>query len=209
MSPRITESQNLTLIMTKRKIIYILLFLFCLFVAAAHGMENNNQEVPSLFSAGLTAGWGAPYGTGVEFNYLILNRVDINAGMGINLSGLKIGVGSRLFFTVKRKFNPFIGINYSINSGFDDLEISSSDEESAHYRIPSNRVIHAKFGIKFNMHKQFALLGSAGYGFSLDDNKVTYLEGSRRKSLKNMANIAKAGGIEVSLTMMTTWDFLF
>ncbi|GAA3945895.1 hypothetical protein GCM10022406_29850 [Hymenobacter algoricola] len=61
-------------------------------------------------SLGLSVGWGAPYGLGIDFSRMVGRQADIGLGVGLGLGG-KVGVGARYYFRPAAVVQPYVGLN--------------------------------------------------------------------------------------------------
>lgn len=159
-------------------------------------------------SLGLALGYGAPYGWGVDFSVMVLPKLDVNVGLGASITGGKIGVGSRYYFSPERKLSPFVGANLVYSSGFNHLNITTNNQVSSggynynNYDLivnfKSTSLLHLRGGVRWQPTYRFALLGAVGYGIVLGGDPVEYVSGDFSQGNRNLVNIFSPGGIELS-----------
>ena len=175
--------------------------LVLLFPALTIAVENDttklNTDYERKYYFGLGAGFNAPYGFGLEVGYKLNENMDINTGVGVNLSGGKVGLGTQYFFSPVSKVSPFLGFNFVQSSGIPELVVVVNQDQ-AKYRIPSNNVFHAKAGLRFRTGPVLDILGTLGYSVPLNDKEAEYISGSTSSSVKEFANFVSPGGLEVS-----------
>ena len=93
-------------------------------------LELKEAYIKNRTGLGVTAGFGAPYGLfGVLMSRYLSKNLELNAGLGYDFNGFKIGAGARLYMM---KFNsqlkPFLGLNYAYASG-NTFEIGGATDE--------------------------------------------------------------------------------
>ena len=159
-------------------------------------------------SLGLTLGWGAPYGWGLDVSHLLTRRLDLNAGVGASITGTKIGVGTTYYLAPERRVSPFFGANLVHSGGRKDVHVSEShrvfdhtftSSEQAHINFLSTNLLHLRSGLRWQPTPRFALLGTLGYGFVLGHDPVEYLEAPARESLRDVVRFQSPGGLEISM----------
>ena len=162
-------------------------------------------------SLGLTLGWGAPYGWGLDVSHLLTRRLDLNAGVGASITGLKVGVGTTYYLAPEHRVSPFFGANLVHSGGRKDVHVSEvhrvfdhtfTSSEQAHLDFLSTNLLHLlhlRSGLRWQPTLRFALLGTLGYGFVLGDEPVAYLEEPARQSLRDAVRLQSPGGLEISM----------
>ncbi|WP_400191876.1 hypothetical protein [Hymenobacter sp. B81] len=151
-------------------------------------------------SLALSLGWGAPYGFGLEYAYLVSSHVDVNAGAGLGLGG-KIGVGARYYLTTERAFTPYVGANLVRSGGIDNVRLSVDNEETE-YRLCPSGVLHLRGGLRWQPG-HVGISGTVGQGLRLGGNPVEFSPNYPAPSvrLRNAARILSPGGLEVSVAL--------
>ncbi|GAB3637927.1 hypothetical protein GCM10027422_35170 [Hymenobacter arcticus] len=159
-------------------------------------------------SLGLTLGWGAPYGWGLDVSHLLTHRLDLNAGVGASITGIKIGVGATYYLAPEHRVSPFFGANLVHSGGRQDVHVTEAhrvfdhtytSSEEAHINFLSTNLLHLRSGLRWQPTPRFAVLGTLGYGFVLGDDPIEYLAESSRQSLRDAVHFLSPGGVEVSL----------
>ncbi|MGI4866257.1 MAG: hypothetical protein ACRYFZ_20190 [Janthinobacterium lividum] len=157
---------------------------------------------------GLSLGYGAPYGWGVDFSLLVLPRLDINVGLGASITGGKVGVGTRYYFAPERKVSPFVGGNLVYSGGINHLTIStstqngfggysSSSADDIVVNFKSTGLLHLRGGARWQPTQRFGLLGAVGYGIVLGGDPVEYVAGTQGR--RALVNLFSPGGVELSV----------
>jgi len=156
-------------------------------------------------SLGLTGGWGAPYGWGVDISQMLMPNLDVNAGVGLGV-GLKIGVGARYYFTPQRRVSPFAGVNISRTSGINDMALTvtqgqgyTATEDRIRFSIEPSMVVHVRGGVRCQFRK-IGLIGALGYGIRPGSNPLSYTPGYEPQYLSTVdfMNAITPGGFEIS-----------
>ncbi|WP_019947962.1 hypothetical protein [Hymenobacter aerophilus] len=147
---------------------------------------------------GITLGWGAPYGWGIDYAYMVSPQVDVNAGFGLGLSGGKLGIGSRVYLAPERKVSPYFGANLVLSSATDNT--LSVDNDYVEYRTRANALLHLRSGLRWQPGR-VGLLGTLGYGLRLGGDPIEYspLTPSPAQLTRDVVQAIGPGGLEVSL----------
>ncbi|MCC3158379.1 hypothetical protein LJ737_14110 [Hymenobacter sp. 15J16-1T3B] len=166
--------------------------------------------LPSLYptsAIGLEMGWGAPYGFGVQYAYLVAPHFDVNAGLGLGLGG-KIGVGARYFLRPDRRVTPYFGAALARTGRIDNVDMTLNvrgREEKANFSFKPSGVLHLRGGVRWQPGS-VGLLGSIGYGARLTGDPVvfndTYAYGMPSQDMVNVVRAMSAGGLEVSVGVL-------
>jgi len=175
-------------------------FLFVLFsLICTYNFAQEQEEPIHPHGIGISAGWGAPYGFGAHYHYQFLPNMDLNIGAGFSFSGLRAGLGTRLYL-VKNASSPFIGANYIYTTGITGLEIDI-DDTIGEYEIFSDSALFIRGGYKIdNFYRQFLI--NIGYGFAFDERDALLQSGNQTQTSQDFANLQALGGIEISLTVV-------
>lgn len=161
-------------------------------------------------SFGLSLGYGAPYGWGIDFSQMILPKMDVNIGLGFSITGAKVGVGTRYYFSPEHKVSPFVGGNLVYSSGLNHVTITSTSRGysgSSSYtsyddvvNFKSTSLLHLRGGVRWQPIHRFALIGAIGYGIVLGGDPVEYVAGSSfSQSSLDMVKLFSPGGVELSV----------
>lgn len=159
-------------------------------------------------SLGLSFGWGAPYGWGLDFSYLVASHLDVSVGAGATITGTKLGVGARYYFAPTRQISPFVGANLVRSGGINDLRVTSNSNSGGGYgstadeavvNIKASGLAHLRGGLRWQPSPRFGLLGALGYGVVLGGDPVEYVKSPALQSTRTAVNIFSPGGVEYSL----------
>ncbi|MBW3129092.1 MULTISPECIES: hypothetical protein [Hymenobacter] len=153
-------------------------------------------------SLSVVLGWGTPYGWGLEYSHLLQPNWDVNVGLGVGISGGKIGVGTRYYLSPERKFSPFFGANLVRSGRIDNIELDVNGEHTE-YSIRPNALLHLRSGLRWQPG-HVGLMGTLGYGARLSNDPIVYSTSYPTPSpmLRNWANSFGPGGIEISLALV-------
>ncbi len=150
---------------------------------------------------GATTGMQNPYGLfGLEISYLFSDILDLNAGVGVGFSGVKTGVGLRIFLPNK-DVSPYLGANFIYATGGKEIEVRRGGE-TGYFDIPKGSAIHVKGGVKIRFFFDQWLYLSGGYAFSRNDKEAEFLYGSDSEKIQNFANFSTIGGVQASATFI-------
>lgn len=154
-----------------------------------------NYEYNPKHGIGFIGGWGAPYGFGLEYSYLVTNNLDLNAGLGFSFSGLRTGIGTRYFFKDQGS-SPFAGANFIYTSGLSGLEVSTSDG-TGKYKVESDQALFIRGGYKIEHYNKLFFI-NLGYGIPFDHQNAIWQSGEESSTQQDFANLMRLGGVEVS-----------
>lgn len=146
---------------------------------------------------GLSGGWGAPYGFGIQYSYSPMEKLDITVGGGLSLSGLRGGFGVRYLFKTGQT-TPFLGLNYASTSGVEELMVDTGNGEGI-YDVPSNRAIFLRGGYAIKLDK-IGFFFTTGYGIPVTDKEATFVSGVSNPDNQQFADWMRLGGFELSMT---------
>ena len=157
-------------------------------------------------SLGINLGWGAPYGWGVDLNYLVAAGLDVGVGVGASITGTKIGVGARYHFLPASKVSPFAGLNLVRSGGISNLRVTANNNngsgtttDEAVVNFMPAALLHVRGGVRWQPSRHFGLLGALGYGVVLGANPVEYVQVPAQQSTRTAVNIVSPGGVEFSM----------
>ena len=172
------------------------------------GVSRNVISYPRT-SLGLTAGWGAPYGWGIDISQMLMPNLDVNVGAGLGV-GWKIGVGARYYFAPQRRVSPFAGVNISRTSGINDMELTvesgqgyGASSEVVRFSIAPSMVVHLRGGVRCQFRK-VGLIGALGYGIKPGSDPLSYTLGyePQMQSTRDVVNAITPGGFEFSVGVL-------
>jgi CubicO group peptidase (beta-lactamase class C family) len=159
---------------------------------------------------GLAIGWGAPYGWGLELSHMVTPKLDVNAGVGITITGGKVGVGTRYYFNPERKVSAFVGGNLVRSTGWNNIHVTTNSTSTnggqTYYASGDDAVVnflpatllHLRGGVRWQPIRRFAMLGALGYGIVLGGETVEYVSGNYSQNARNGARLLAPGGVEIS-----------
>ncbi|UOQ54234.1 hypothetical protein [Hymenobacter cellulosivorans] len=162
-----------------------------------------SESVPPL-TLGISLGWGAPYGFGLEAAYRVLPALDANVGIGLGSSGGKIGVGTRAYLPSRGRNHLFAGTNLVYSSSEVAVDVEDTYGVKGRYVIHSSTMLHLRAGL----HHQFrrnALQFALGYGAVLSPNPVVELlpgYGPGSANAQNLVELVGPGGLEISVSFL-------
>lgn len=159
-------------------------------------------------AVGLSLGYGAPYGWGVDFSFMAQRKLDVNVGLGVSITGGKVGVGTRYYFAPERKVSPFVGGNLVYSSGLNHVTIttnsqntyggySSSSKDDVVVNFKSTGLLHLRGGARWQPMERFGLIGTVGYGIVLGGDPVEYVDGTQGR--RTLVDLFSPGGVELSV----------
>lgn len=194
--------------LTKSLILGVLLTAYANFVTAQNkpgsspnflqGTDSPAQYQPLQFKMGFNLGWCFPYSAGVEFGLLFNELVDVNAGVGLGISGAKYGGGLRLYPMRETAVSPMIGTYLFHATGTKDLTISSNGFQAVYDITPETAAL-VNGGFRFRFGSGHYLTAAAGLIFPFYGEQAKYRYGSRNADLQNMANSLATSGFSFNI----------
>lgn len=170
--------------------------------------ELKERDIKNRTGLGLSLGFGAPYGLfGIEISRYISSSVDINAGLGYDFNGFKIGAGTRIYLIkFDQKIKPFLGLNYAYATGssfelggeFDEFGNQIDPDDISQIEIFSDHAIHFSVGGRYLLENQAFML-RVGYSFPFQD-KNPIVRGNESQSRRNFADAMAVGGLDINFT---------
>lgn len=185
---------------------FILLSVLAISLACNFSFANTSMQLDTVprgatTRLGFDLGWEFPYSAGMELAVTIAEAIEINAGVGLGLSGAKAGVGLRAYPLVRSKWSPMIGAHLFTTSGLGEVTITKNTREAL-YKIPSAKGFLVNVGARCRFKNGDYFLVAMGRSISFNDNKSIYLEGSPDSDIKDIADIMGVGGFSFNLTYL-------
>jgi hypothetical protein len=164
-------------------------------------ISEQTKYQPLQFKVGFTSGWKAPYGTGLDFSFLINEVIDVNIGCGISISGTKIGLGTRFYPIRNKNFAPMIGV-YLFNSAGQNSITVSFNTDSAKYRIKPDKAVQIDAGFRYRFGKGHYIITGVGYSIPFKGENAEYLSGSTLDTVRSMADGLRIGGFSINFGIL-------
>lgn len=156
---------------------------------------------PLQVKLGFNLGWTFPYSGGAEFSLLFKELIDVNAGVGIGMSGLKYGAGTRIYPFRSSKISPMVGVYVYRATGTKSVNISVNMNQ-AEYRITPDTAILFNGGMRMRFGRGHYLTAAAGYVFPFHGDQAVYKSGSRDPSLQSFANTVATSGLSINFGIL-------
>ncbi|GAB3839289.1 hypothetical protein [Hymenobacter jeollabukensis] len=149
---------------------------------------------------GLSAGWGAPYGWGLDVGHFFSERLEGTVGGGLAASGAKAGVGARYFLLPQRATSPYFGLNAVYSGRLRDQNASVSGDVP--YDVRPGAVLHLRSGLRWQSDR-VGFLGTLGYGLRLSGYPIRFHEPAEGQAAPRPETVRTArafapGGLEIS-----------
>ena len=153
---------------------------------------------------GFTLGYGSPYGFGIEYNYLLHPRLDVNVGGGLSLSGTRLGFGFRHY--LKGQTSGFyLQSNFIYTTGVSAL-VTTVDEIQGIYSIPSDYGLFFSGGYNIKILDIMHLMVGGGYGIPLQNNPITRQSSIEDVALNKVVNSFKLGGLILNTALIIRFN---
>lgn len=152
---------------------------------------------------GVNLGWGAPYGFSIQYQRNFDSSNSVGTGIGISMSGGRLGLDYKRFFATENKFNPYLGFATSLASGLPEMTVAVNGDSSL-YKVNSGVQATPRGGSRYQL-SSVNWYFNVGYGFPISGGGVKYLSGSQKSANETAAKIVSVGGLEVSGSLY--WKF--
>jgi hypothetical protein len=130
-------------------------------------------------SFGGELGWNGLAGLGLNFSYHPLPQLALDTGLGLGLSGWKLGLRVRANF-LEGEWSPLLGagVLYSVGSGGNEIEIKT-DTDLVKVKYLGAPHLQLVGGVNYTSQSGFTFMAMTGYAILLKKN-VEYASGSEQ-----------------------------
>jgi hypothetical protein len=157
------------------------------------------QEERPKFYLGIGTGFNTYTGlAGVSGNYLVDDKLFVQAGLGLSMWGYKTSLGLRYDRSYRNGFT--FGLNLVHSTGLDDidleLETSSGASREVNMRLERTNSINLKSGYNWWISEKNTFNITLGYAFALKNQPWTVKDGSSLSVTSHQVlDILAPGGI--------------
>jgi len=148
------------------------------------------------FFIGGELGWNGLAGLGVNFSYHPIPYFAMDTGLGLSLTGLRLGIRARANL-LTGEWTPFLaaGLTYANGTGGKTAEVQSKGEKAELEVLPSAYVQFAG-GVNYTGGEGFVFMATTGYALLLEKN-TRYVSGNL--PAYNDQKVLFRGGLIVSV----------
>ena len=115
---------------------------------------------------------------GVNFSYHFIPQLALDTGLGLSLTGWRLG-GRMRFNFLTGDWTPFLGGGAAFASGFGDQAIDAqSGTEKAKIKVLASPFAQVAGGVNYTGTEGFSFTATTGYSFLLKDHNTTFVSGS-------------------------------
>jgi hypothetical protein len=149
------------------------------------------------FFIGGELGWNGMSGLGVNFSYHFVPYLALDTGLGLSLTGWRVGTRIRANL-LTGEWTPFFAAGFSYASGTSgqDIEISSKGEKTK-LRVYKSPFLQLGAGVNYTGTEGFVFTATTGYSFLLRDHNTFHVDGS--PTAYNDVKALYDGGVIVSV----------
>lgn len=128
------------------------------------------NRVRRPFFIGGELGWNGLSGLGVNFSYHPIPYFAMDAGLGVALTGIRLGLRARANLLTS-EWTPFlgVGITYSEGTNGKSLDLQSRGETAKLKLLPSE-YLQLAGGVNYTGHEGFVFMATTGYARVLAAN---------------------------------------
>ena len=118
-------------------------------------------------------------GLGVNFSYHFIPYLALDTGLGLSLTGGRVGARLRANL-LTGEWTPFFaaGFSYAGGTAGQDTDITSKGEKAT-YRVYKSPFLQVGAGVNYTGTEGFVFMATAGYSLLLRDHNTFFVEGSR------------------------------
>jgi hypothetical protein len=158
--------------------------------------DKRPVRVRRPFFIGGELGWNGLAGLGVNFSYHPLPYFAMDTGLGIALTGLRLGVRARVNF-LTGEWTPFLatGMTYSDGSKGKSTELRANGESASIELLPSE-YLQLAGGVNYTGSEGFVFMATTGYALRFQSN--TRFVGGDRPTYDSLKPLYR-GGLIVSV----------
>jgi hypothetical protein len=130
------------------------------------------------FFIGGELGWNGMSGLGVNFSYHFIPYLALDTGLGLSLTGWRVGTRVRANL-LTGEWTPFFAAGFSFASGTagQDIEVSSKGEKTK-LRVYKSPFLQLGAGVNYTGTEGFVFTATTGYSFLLRDHNTFFVDGS-------------------------------
>jgi hypothetical protein len=149
------------------------------------------------FFIGGELGWNGLAGFGVNFSYHPIPYFALDAGLGVALTGWRVGLRGRVNF-LTGDWTPFagLGMTYSPSSGGQEIEVQARGETVKLELLPS-AYGHLAAGVNYTGAEGFVFMATTGAALRVASN-TRYRSGDRDIYVNDVRPLYR-GGVIVSV----------
>jgi hypothetical protein len=143
------------------------------------------------FFIGGELGWNGLAGLGVNFSYHPIPYFAMDTGLGLAVSGLRLGIRARANL-LTGEWTPFLGagITYSGGTGGKSFEIQSKGEK-AQLELLDSGFVQLAGGVNYTGSEGFVFMATTGYAILLRNN--TRFVSGNRAAYDDLKSLYKGG----------------
>jgi hypothetical protein len=157
------------------------------------------------FFIGGELGWNGLSGLGVSFSYHPIPYLAFDTGLGLSLTGGRIGIRAR-YNILTGEWTPFVGVGMSYAGGSGDAhpELDVKGQKVKLDILPSPFLQFAG-GVNYTGTEGFVFMATTGYSLLLDRPNTRFYEDAEhpdtpeRRDAYNEAKLIYRGGLIVSV----------
>jgi hypothetical protein len=113
---------------------------------------------------------------GVNFSYHPIPYLAIDTGVGLALTGLRLGVRARANF-LTGEWTPTLGAGFTHSGGLPEGEAESQGER-VKLEVLTSSYVQVVGGVSYTGREGFVFMGLLGYAFLLQDSNTRFVSGS-------------------------------
>lgn len=149
------------------------------------------------FFIGGELGWNGLSGLGVNFTYHPITYLALDTGLGLALTGIRIGVRARVNFLTS-EWTPFaaVGATYSPSTNGKEIEVQARGETVKLELLPSGYV-HLGAGVNYTGSEGFVFMATTGAALRVASN-TRYRSGDYQIYVDDVRPLYR-GGLIISL----------
>lgn len=148
-------------------------------------------------------GWNSLTGVGVSYNQFIGKKFEIDAGIGLASTGVKIGIRANYLF-LDNNFTPLVsgGFLYGFGSNGQAIEYENTNTgNSFTYTVSASPYAQLAFGIEFLSNKGFIIKALTGYAILVGDINYQIVNGQPTTEEYDAMDLVYGSGISMEVSI--------
>lgn len=160
--------------------------------------ENDARPIRARrpFFIGGELGWNGLSGLGANFSYHPIPYLAFDTGLGLSLTGGRLGVRAR-YNVLLGDWTPFFGAGFSYAGGSNKPIEFRDQGESCHLKVLPSPFFQLAAGVNYTGREGFVFMATTGYSLLLDKPNTRYVDGS--SDVYDRFKVIYRGGLIVSV----------
>ncbi len=145
-------------------------------------------------------GWNGITGFGVTYNHFLTGQLETDFGIGLSVTGFKLG-GRLSYLFLPKNFSPFVSGGFMYGLGFGNTEIEDANNGNFFYTIGPSPFAQICGGIEYMANGGFLLRANLGYAILLKETNYIITKGNPTSDELKIMDTALGSGIVIEFSI--------